>query len=123
MRINFSHGDAQWGYIGFTLFRSVLADHEGFDLMQMEGFGPLRSGVPHPCVPWDTVTTPLRPLLDHSDVEGHLTPEECRQVASRLREIIPVIWPDSAARDRVRGMCLVYGMEEAADAGELFKFM
>lgn len=37
---------------------------------------------------WDDQTTPLKPLLNHSDCEDEMTAAECRQVAPRLREIV-----------------------------------
>lgn len=86
MGIDFSHSNASWAYSGFMRFRSRLAQAEGFDLEQMDGFQ--RAWEPaRPMRSWDEITTPLKPLLEHSDCDGELTPEECAQVEPRLREV------------------------------------
>jgi hypothetical protein len=61
---------------------------------------------------------PILPLLNHSDCDGHLTPEECKAVAPRLRELIPQLddW------DRSQAAKLCEGMEAAATAGENLEF-
>jgi hypothetical protein len=76
-----SIGKAQWAYGGFMRFRERLAAHEGLNLHDMDGF--TRHGTS-----WDETTTALRPLLDHSDCDGGLSPGECAQVAPRLAEIL-----------------------------------
>lgn len=119
MGIDFSHNDAHWSYGGFMRFRRELAAHEGIDLAHMEGFRSY--GDDRPRISWDTVTTALRPLLDHSDCDGELSPEECRTVAPRLREVIHAVWPDDCY-DREHGLLLAEGMEQAAEAGEPFEF-
>jgi hypothetical protein len=70
----------QWSYGGFSRFRERLAEAESFRLSDMKGFGGKRQ--------WDTVTTTLAPLLDHSDCDGEMAPDECRQVWPRLEEIV-----------------------------------
>lgn len=120
MGIDFSHTDAHWSYGGFARFREALAKHEGIDLDAMEGFR--RHGDDRPRISWSTVTTDLKPLLDHSDCDGQLTPEECRQVAPRLREVIDAIWPDERDYDRRTGLELAHGMDVAAQAGEPLEF-
>jgi len=37
---------------------------------------------------WDDVETPLRHLIHHSDCDGDLSPEQCREVAPALREAV-----------------------------------
>lgn len=125
MGLDFSHGDAAWAYRAFQCFREALAKHEGFDLNEMEGFfapwrGHDRSTFPNRS--WDEVDTPLEPLLNHDDNEGELTPDECRQVAPRLREVVPVIWPDADDREHRKGMALAEGMEMAAALNEPLEF-
>lgn len=120
MGLDFSHTDAHWAYSGFGRFREALADHEGIALPEMVGFGGHLS--------WGTVTTPLKPLLDHSDCDGELTPEECSLVAPRLREVIEALWPNPdlddvrACHDLQAGLALAEGMEAAAAANEPLEF-
>lgn len=114
MGLDFSHSEAHWAYSGFGRFRDALAAHEGFVLDTMVGFGG--------DVSWDTITTPLKPLLDHSDCDGDLSPEDCAQVALRLREVIPLIWPNFNDHDASEGLLLAEGLELAAKSNETFEF-
>lgn len=121
MGLDFSHTHAYWAYSAFHRFREALAKHEGIHLNAMAGFHNLRcqhEPDDHPNIPWDNITTPLKPLLDHSDCDGELTPAECAQVAPRLREVVPLIWPDPDDYDHRHGMLLADGMDAAAAASE-----
>jgi hypothetical protein len=126
MGLDFSHTEAHWSYGGFDRFRQALAKHEGFNLNEMHGFcAPWRGDDPeaHPNRSWDEIATPLKPLLDHSDCEDDLSPEECAQIAPRLREVIDAIWPEgSDSYDRAHGLMLAEGLELAASEGERFEF-
>lgn len=119
MGLDFSHTEAHWSYSGFNRFREQIAAREGIDLAQMEGFRSWRDERPR--ISWDTVTTPLKPLLNHSDCDGELTPEECRAVAPRLREVVKAIWPEDCY-DRAHGLLLADGLDAAAAADEQFEF-
>jgi hypothetical protein len=73
--------DISWSYSGFNMFREWLAQAEGFTLAEMYGFGGDR--------PWNSVSTPLEPLLDHPDDDGpDLTPAQCAVMLPRLEAII-----------------------------------
>lgn len=125
MGIDFSHTEAGWSYSGFGLFREALAEYEGIRLRDMAGFcAPWRGDDPetHPNLPWDKVDTPLKPLLNHSDCDGDLSPEECAQIAPRLREVVNALWPDENDYNRKSGLALAEGMERAAAAGERLEF-
>jgi hypothetical protein len=86
-----------WSYGGFQRFRRALAKAEGFDLEYMQGFTSFGGRS------WDEITTDLKPLLNHSDADGELTPEECAQVYPRLKEIL-ADWDDEF--DRQAGLNL-----------------
>lgn len=117
MGIDFSHSDAHWAYSGFNRFRRALAQHEGFDLDRMLGFTRAADAVS-----WDTVTSPLKPLLNHSDCDGEMTPAECAQVAPRLREVVRAVWPDPREYDHAHGLLLAEAMERCAANGEPLVF-
>lgn len=123
MGLDFSHGDAHWAYGGFHRFRERLAEHEGFDLNDMHGFcAPWRGHdrETHPDRSWDEVATPLKPLLNHSDADGELTPDECKQVEPRLREILAG-WPEDDY-DRQPGEALAEAMRGCILTGEPLEF-
>ena len=75
---------------------------------------------------WDTVDSGLVPLLDHSDCEDDLSPEECARIAPALREALdkleplslPKAEPGTAAmvdqRDRENGEALLAMIEFCA---------
>ncbi|MFD9868535.1 hypothetical protein ACFXI8_27200 [Streptomyces niveus] len=73
----------QWSYAGFNQFRRRLAEHIGIDLNQMDGYGGGDS--------WDAVDSPLRHLLDHSDCDGELSPEQAAEVAPALHRAMSVL--------------------------------
>lgn len=63
------------------------------------------------------------PLLNHSDCDGQLTPDECRAIAPRLREIVEG-WNDFEWKyDREKAIELANGMDAAAANNEPLEFM
>lgn len=78
---------AKWSYSGFSDFRERLADEINIDLNAMEGFGGEDL--------WDEIDDDIKPLLNHSDCDGILTPAECKQVAPRLEQIVAQ-WSDTS---------------------------
>ena len=112
MGLNFSHAEASWSYSGFDEFRHRLALEAGIDLYMMDGFGG--------DIPFDSINDPIKPLLDHSDCEGELTPEECATVAPRLRELVSN-WDDEDY-DKRHALYLAEGMDEAASNNENLRF-
>ncbi|MFD6533325.1 hypothetical protein [Streptomyces sp. NPDC060184] len=73
--------DISWSYTGFSMFRTWLAQAEGFVLAEMYGFGGDRL--------WTSVSTTLAPLLNHPDDAGpNLTPAQCAAMLPRLEAII-----------------------------------
>ena len=107
MGLDFDRSDAHWSYSGFGRFRNDLACAIGIHLQSMQGFGG--HGL------WSEIDDPLVPLLDHSDDDGELSPEECAQVAPRLVELIGSSWMSN--HDTQQGALLVTSMEECAKAG------
>ena len=127
MGLNFSHGDASWAYGGFHRFRIRLAEAIGIDLEKMIGFNQKYVGdgkyvktTENP-LNWNTVKDDIKLLLNHSDCDGVLTPENCRKVAFRLRELVRN-WKDTDY-DKINALELAEGMEEAAENDEIFEFL
>jgi hypothetical protein len=114
MGIDFSHCDARWSYGNFNRARTRLAAVMGLNLDQMRGF---RGSQEWP----DAEKFPLVHLLNHSDCDGELTPEQCRVVAPALRKAVEQ-WPEDDT-DRRRFLELADGMDAAAAANEPLEFM
>lgn len=123
------HHCPQWAYGGFNRFRTRLAASEGFILDEMQGFSN-GNYFSDDYVPgtrsWDEITTALKPLLNHSDCDGELTPEECAQVAPRLREVAAG-WPEDGvamvdAFDYRGALALAECMEICAASGSRLVF-
>lgn len=143
MGIGFSHGGASWSYSGFNEFRALLAKDVGIELYDMDGYftkEEISKGTAFlreygkydwpSKKPWSEIEDEaLLPLLNHSDCEGVLTPEECAQVAPRIREIISK-WPNQIDcdeftmdnYDKIQGRLLADGMEVCAETNCDFKF-
>ncbi|MCK9570870.1 hypothetical protein M0R72_18110 [Candidatus Pacearchaeota archaeon] len=72
---------AGWSYSGFMKYRRKLANEIGLVLNDMIGFGGDEE--------WpDAKDEPLVHLLDHSDCDGELTADQCRELLPRLKEIV-----------------------------------
>ena len=106
-------------------FRRRLAREIGVCLDAMVGFQSRvgntsydTSGCP---IPWSKVHDPIVPLLNHSDCEGELSPEECRVVAPRLRELVSG-WPDEDF-DKQNALRLAEGMDSADGSGQPLEFV
>ncbi|AOZ91601.1 hypothetical protein [Paenibacillus crassostreae] len=119
MGLDFNKGGAHWSYSGFYRFRVRVAETIGIDLDKMSGFASLtdNSGIG-----WDWVTDPVVPLLNHSDCDGGLTPDQCRSIAPRLKEII-ANWNAPDDYDKAQAELLIEGMEYCAQTNVPLEFI
>ena len=90
MGLNCTHGCYDGPYSYFNTFRKWVAKQIFIDMDQMEGFAKDIPGAS-----WDCVIHPIKPLLDHSDCDGELTPDDCRSVIEGAQMILNRINPDS----------------------------
>ncbi|MNS40516.1 hypothetical protein D3C72_728320 [compost metagenome] len=74
-----------------------------------------------PVIKWSAVKDDIVPLLNHSDCDGELTPDECRKVGPRLIELVSQ-WDDDD-RDKINALLLYEGMKEAAERNESLEFL
>ena len=122
MGLDFSHGDAHWAYSGFGRFRERLAATVGIPLLRMRGFCKYGDGEG---IEWPVSDEPLLILLHHSDCDGELTPDECRKIARRLRDVVE-FWNDvmhpGQDYDRANALKLADGMDSAAKENLPLKF-
>lgn len=76
---------------------------------------------------WESLRPdPIHYLLCHSDSKGYLTPSECRKVAARLEELLPLL-PEKPASGhigdwRVTTQKFIDGCRAAAAAKERLRF-
>lgn len=106
MGLNFSHTKASWSYSGFSSFRKRLAKQLGLgDLEEYVGFGGAKKW------PEEFKQDPIYKFINHSDCDGHLTPDECFKIGPRLL-ILVKDWPADDF-DRRQCILLVQGMIQA----------
>lgn len=83
MGLNVTHGCWEGAYSAFRRWREKLSEVAGFgDLSQREGFGGN--------VPWPE-NDPLVVILDHSDCDGDIHPDDCDPLADALEQILPAM--------------------------------
>lgn len=93
-----------WSYGGFMKFRVRVAESIGINLCEMEDFADRGKKWPE--------NDSIELLLDHSDCEGELNPEECEKIAPRLEEIINSWGTSPEDYDTKQGLLLVAAMKE-----------
>lgn len=71
----------RFGYCDFNEYRRFLASLIGINLDEMWGYGGTKSWGPYR-------DDPLTVLLDHSDCDGEIEPEDAEPLADRLKELI-----------------------------------
>jgi hypothetical protein len=113
MGLNFRVGnrcsEAQWSYSGFREFRNKIAKVAGINLEDMLGF--------HGCKGWSSVEDDIALLLNHSDCDGILTPEQCKKINPRLSELLNKLPEDShwIDHDKRCGKILAEDMKECVE--------
>lgn len=88
MGLDTSHNAWHGSYGSFNKFRYWLADRIGINLDDYNGYG--QRGTKD----LSTINHGIRPLLDHSDCDGELSPEDCKTVADGLDLIIKAVVPN-----------------------------
>jgi hypothetical protein len=103
-----------WSYSGFHEFRHKVAAAAGMgSLDDYIGFGGKK---PFPSVDDE----PIVELLNHSDCEGDLSPEQCNAIGPRLRDLIAA-WPGDDY-DRMMGERLAAACDACAESGVPLEF-
>ena len=112
MGVNFSHCSAGWSYIAFNQFRARLVKVIG-------GYPPLVQLYNENNV--EVLSDELiYPLINHSDYEGNLTPEEMTKIILQLEDIIE-LWDDKDY-DKIQAQELIRGMKVAIERNECLEF-
>lgn len=94
MGLDTTHGAWNGPCNYFNCFRRWLANQIGIDLYDYIGFGKFvktEGGIEYVETGFNdlkSIKHDIQPLLDHSDCDGLLTPEECQRVANGLKDII-----------------------------------
>lgn len=68
-------------YTGFDDFHETWAKHLGFNLSEMEGFGGTKE--------W--TNEPLQCFFNHSDCDGELSVDECKQILAQAEKDAPLL--------------------------------
>ena len=129
MGLDTTHGCWHGAYSAFGRCRVGLAKEIGINLNLMEGFsGRGLNGIAFDPMKWSALKPdPLHILLNHSDCEGSIAPEDCAPLAARLREVAAGIEPGRDAGghlDGIREAAITFaeGLERAAAANEPVEF-
>lgn len=125
MGLDFRWGDSNtsrirphWSYSGFMAFRERLA--KAAQLIPADS--SLETVYDAKGVLWPSqFDEPIMILIDHSDCAGDLSPDQCRRLAPRLRELITQ-WPEGDY-DREHGERLVWALEECARDKTILEFV
>jgi hypothetical protein len=88
MGLTTTHGCWNAPYSSFNEFRERLANEIGISLSDYLGYGKGGSK------DLSSIDHKIMPLLNHSDCDGMLTPEECKSIADGLNEILIAMRPD-----------------------------
>ena len=86
MGLDVSHDCWHGPYSSFARFREQLANCIGTNLNNYEGYGGT--------VKFSTLQHDLEPLLNHSDCDGTLSPDECERIIKGLNSILPNVPPE-----------------------------
>lgn len=114
MGLDFNGSDVHWSYGSFAGFRMRLAASIGIQLHNMEGFGG--------DISFDVIDHPVKDLLNHSDCDGALTPEQCKVIGPALIEICDA-WPDEEDDwDRWKGIQFGVDMIKCGNDGVTLEF-
>ncbi|MDE2096534.1 MAG: hypothetical protein KGL39_04750 [Patescibacteria group bacterium] len=147
MGLDCSHDAWHGAYSAFMRWRTEIARLIGIPLELMEGFfepsqsnqialaklaGPnavaLMRLITKNCpISWESLKPdPLHILLNHSDCDGEISPEDCSKIADRLQEILPLL-PSSDAGGHIgswrdKTLKFIAGCRAAAEANEPLDF-
>lgn len=110
-------GGPHWSYGSFSDFRVSLARLIGMNLKKMDGYCRDPQALPKSWKKWES--DPICLLLNHSDCDGELSPEDCARCAPRLRELVGQL---TDVYDVQHGLILADYMDECAKRGVPLNF-
>jgi hypothetical protein len=110
MGLDFSHCEVHWAYSGFERVRERLAEQIGLNFQKQVDDGINAKW------PKDDIVL----LLCQSDFDGDISPEDCKKLAPRIRELVAT-WEDGP--DKAKLLELADGMEYAASLNEPLLFL
>ena len=117
MGLNTTHGCYDGPYSSFNDLRRWIALQIFIDLDKMEGFDEDNKGSS-----WNAILHPITPLLDHSDCDGELTPDECRSIIEGAQMILHKIDPADWKEMEVLLKTFSNGCNKAIEKGETVYF-
>ena len=89
MGLDTTHNAWHGAYSSFNKFRFWLADRIGINLNEYAGYGNGTKDLRN-------INHDLMPLFNHSDCDGILTVDECKQIANGLKKVIDAVVPDNS---------------------------
>jgi hypothetical protein len=145
MGLDISHGAWSGSYGAFSRWRQKIAQVAGIPPLQfMEGFwqkgryddpfremaceAPNIAATFYDSLPikWDILKAdPLHILLYHSDCDGEIAPDDCKQIADRLEELLPLLEGDGGGHIgnyREKTQTFIDGLRLAVKLNEPIEF-
>lgn len=117
MGLDTTHDAWHGPYSSFNQFRKWLAAKIGIELYDYIGYGD------NATKDLKSIEHDIQPLLDHSDCDGELTPEECKRISAGLKQIIDAI-PDEERKGWLYESALRFrkGCIKAHNAKQIIEF-
>lgn len=114
-----------WSYSGFMRFRDRLLYGFGMNVHQLYESHSIKLNAAQPLDgPWSKVPQGLYPLINHSDCDGDLSPENCELVADAMEPIVRA-WnagETDEGYDRMMGLRMVSLMRIASQYSKRLEF-
>ena len=101
MGLDTSHNCWHGPYSSFNNFRKALASQIDIDLNDYAGYG--EKGIKN----LESIPHDIMPLLNHSDCDGELSPDECAKIAKGIDSIL-------ASFDEAKAVKYPYNFKEKA---------
>jgi hypothetical protein len=127
MGLDVSHGAWHGAYSAFHRWRLKLATLAHIPLHRMEGYyrelPEDQDRAPVLPLTWESLPPdPLHILLEHSDCDGDIAPEDCAKLADRLEELLPLL-PNEDDDWRNKTQRFIDGLRLATSRNEPLEFL
>lgn len=116
MGLDTTHDAFHGSYGSFDKMRYWLASQINIDLDEYYGYGPGEKKI-------ESIQHEIMPLLNHSDCDGQLSPDECKKIASGIKKILDEVpYDDSPYSNYQMSLRFMHGCLAASKKIETILF-